>query len=55
MPVTFVHSTKDGIPEESIDRIKEKLPDMTVVEVDAWQTHLEQPMFIVEAVQSMTG
>ena len=55
VPVTFVHSTKNGIPEESIDSIREKLPDMKVVEVDAWQAHLEQPSVIVDAVETMSS
>ena len=55
VPVTFVHSSKDGVPEESIERIKEELPEMVVVEVDAWQVHVEKPAVVVDAVEALGG
>ena len=56
VPVVFVHSSKGPVPEESVDRLlDEELPDMTVVEVDAWQTHLEAPAELAAAIESAAG
>lgn len=56
VPVVFVHSSKGPVPEESVNRLlEEELPDMTVVEVDAWQAHLEAPAEVATAIEAAAG
>lgn len=56
VPVVFVHSTNGPVPEESVDRLlEEELPDMTVVEVEAWQVHLEAPAELAAAIVTVAG
>jgi pimeloyl-ACP methyl ester carboxylesterase len=56
VPVVYVHSTKGAVPEESVDRIAdEELPEITVVEVDAWQAHLETPADVASAIVTVAG
>lgn len=50
VPVAYVRSTRSDIPDESIDRIVEKLPDLMITEVDAWQAHLESPDSVAAAI-----
>ncbi|MGH8947102.1 MAG: alpha/beta fold hydrolase [Acidimicrobiia bacterium] len=55
-PTVFVHSTKGPVPPESVDRIvDEELPGMTVVEVEAWQAHLEAPAQVASAIDAAAG
>jgi hypothetical protein len=48
--VTYVWSRDGDVPFDSVERVRQELPDMTVSEVDAWQAHLESPGVVVDAV-----
>lgn len=52
-PVAYVLSRKAGIPDESIQRVEEKLPDLILIEADVWQAHLESPAVVVEAIEAV--
>jgi pimeloyl-ACP methyl ester carboxylesterase len=55
-PTVFVHSTKGAVPRESVDRIvDEELPGMTVIEMEAWQSHLETPDEVASAIEAAAG
>lgn len=56
VPVVYVHSTRGAVPEESVHRIaNEELPEIAVVEVDAWQAHLEAPAEVASAIVIVAG
>lgn len=56
VPVVFVHSSKGVVPAASIERVvAEELAEMSVVEVDAWQAHLEAPAQIASAIVTIAG
>jgi pimeloyl-ACP methyl ester carboxylesterase len=55
VPVAYVHSTRGDVPDESVDRIVEKLPDLLITEVDVWQAHLESPGLVAEAIEAASG
>lgn len=56
VPVVFVHSTGGAVPSESVERlIDEELPELIVVEVDAFQAHLEAPDQIAIAIGTAAG
>ena len=52
-PVIYVWSEKGIVSAESVDLFRAELPDMELVEVDAWQAHLEMPEVVVAAVESL--
>ena len=49
-PVVYVWSTRGDVPEESVDRVMQELPEMTLTTIDVWQAHLESPSVIVDAI-----
>jgi pimeloyl-ACP methyl ester carboxylesterase len=49
-PVAYVWSRDGDVPFDSVERVKQELPDMTVSEVDAWQAHLESPGAVIDAI-----
>ncbi|MBW2470659.1 MAG: alpha/beta hydrolase [Deltaproteobacteria bacterium] len=53
VPVVFVWSKAGGVPRESVDRVLERLPDMTVAEVEAWKAHLEAPEAVRAAIDQV--
>jgi pimeloyl-ACP methyl ester carboxylesterase len=56
VPVTFVHSTQGEVPADSVQRlIDEELPALTVVELDVFQAHLEQPGEVAAAIVNVAG
>jgi pimeloyl-ACP methyl ester carboxylesterase len=56
VPVVFVHSSKGAVPTASVERIiEEELPEMTVVEVDVWQAHLERPEVVALWIVTIAG
>jgi pimeloyl-ACP methyl ester carboxylesterase len=54
-PVAYVWSIKGRVPRESVERIKEELPDMTIFDVDTWMAHVEMPDEVVGAIRSISG
>lgn len=52
-PVVFVWSTAGDVPVTSVDRIVDKLPGLTVVEVDAWKAHLDAPAEVAAAIDTV--
>ena len=52
-PVVYVWSNMGVVPFTSVELIQTELPNMDLVEVDAWQTHLEMPEVVVAAVESL--
>lgn len=53
VPVVFVWSKSGDVSDESIDRVLEKLPEMTVTEVEAWKAHLEAPETVIAAIDDV--
>jgi len=49
-PVAYVWSRDGDVPFDSVERVRQELPDMTVSEVDGWQAHLESPGAVVAAI-----
>lgn len=54
-PTVYVWSLKGPVSRESVEMIKESLPDMTIVDVDTWAAHLESVSVVVDAVRSLGG
>ncbi len=50
VPVAYVWSRDGDVPFDSVERVKQLLPDMTVSEVDVWKAHLQSPGVVVDAV-----
>ncbi len=54
-PTTYIWSLKGPVSRESVERIKEALPEMTIVDVDVWAAHLESPAVVADAVRAVSG
>ena len=54
VPVAFVWSRDGDVPFDSVERVRQQLPDMTVSEVDVWKAHLESPGAVVDAVDMVS-
>lgn len=52
-PTVYVWSLKGRVTRESVERIKEALPDMSVVDVDTWAAHLEAPGVVADAIRAV--
>lgn len=50
VPMTYVWSTDGKVSEDTVDRLLEELPDLTVVESDTFQAHLEDPATVASAL-----
>ncbi len=53
VPVAFVWSRDGDVPSESVERVKDELPDMTVTELDVWKAYLESPAVVADAVDTV--
>jgi len=49
VPVVYVWS-RDGNPFDSVERVRQQLPDITVSEVDVWKAYLQSPGVVADAV-----
>jgi pimeloyl-ACP methyl ester carboxylesterase len=49
-PVAYVWSRDGDVPFDSVERVKQELPDMTISEVDVWHAHLESPESVIDAI-----
>src|SRR5690606_41665558 len=54
-PTYYVRSSKGPVPQESVVLIKQDIPAMSVIEVDAWAAHLEDPAAVIDAARSASG
>lgn len=55
VPVTFVWSTEGVVPAESVEMTAERLPRLSVIEVDAWDAHLDAPGEVARVIESVAG
>lgn len=51
-PTYYVWSTKGPVPQESVVLIKQDIPAMSVIDMDAWAAHLEDPAAVIDAARS---
>lgn len=51
-PTTLIWSRDGQVPESSVDRVKEAMADLEVIEVEAWKAHLEEPRIVADAILS---
>jgi pimeloyl-ACP methyl ester carboxylesterase len=49
-PTTLIWSRDGEVPESSIDRVREAMAGIEVVEVEAWKAHLEDPRLVADAI-----
>jgi len=54
VPLTYVWSTDGAVGQDTIDRLVEELPGLTVTESPSFHAHLEDPGTVVGAFQSLT-
>lgn len=52
-PVAYVWSRDGDVPFDSVERVKDALPDMTVTEVSVWKAYLESPSSVTDAVDEV--
>ncbi|MCH7581215.1 MAG: hypothetical protein IIC72_01110 [Acidobacteria bacterium] len=50
VPVVCVWSRDGNVPFDSVERVRQQLPDITVSEVDVWKAHLQSPGVVADAV-----
>lgn len=55
VPVAYVLSVDGAVSNETVDRIREELPDLALVESDTYQAHLEDHGSIMEAIAALDG
>lgn len=55
VPVAYVWSTEGAVPADSVEMIEGRLPDMSVIEAQAWKAHLESPGSVVDAIEEVGG
>ena len=55
VPVAFVWSSAGEVPEESVDRVMERIPQIEVFESNVWKAHLESPSIVFEAIEAVVG
>jgi pimeloyl-ACP methyl ester carboxylesterase len=53
VPMAYVWSTEGPIPEDSVDRLRQELRNVTVAESSTWQAHLEDPPTVASALSSV--
>lgn len=54
-PVSYVWSRDGDVPFDSVERVKQQLPEMTVSEIGVWKAHLESPAAVVDAIDAVGG
>lgn len=55
VPVAYVWSTDGEVAEETIDRIAEDMPGLTVLESSTYQAQLEDPATVASALAAVAG
>lgn len=55
IPVAYVWSSAGDVPQESVDRVLERIPHMEILEAAVWKAHLERPSVVFEAIQAVGG
>lgn len=55
VPTAYVWSLQGPVPRESVERIKEAIPEMSITDVDTWAAHLEAPDRVADAIRSVSG
>ncbi len=51
LPTVYVWSNRGDVPAETVDRIKSLIEALHVLEVDAWQSHVESPASIGQSLE----
>jgi pimeloyl-ACP methyl ester carboxylesterase len=52
-PTTLIWSRDGEVPESSVDRVKEAMAGLEVIEVEAWKAHLENPRVVADAIVAL--
>lgn len=55
VPVSYVWSTEGAVPAESVEMVEGRLPEMSMIEAQAWKAHLESPGLVVDAIEEVGG
>lgn len=53
-PVSYVWSTRGGVPQETVDRFGAAISDLQVVESDSWMAHVDDPDVVAAAVETVS-